>query len=390
MPTAGYQLNNLAKLQVDQGHEVHIITSSLASAPEYLVLFFDTSDIALKDAEYERLTKVKIHRLDVLGCVSGRVVYYPNIFRELRKLSPDVVFVHGEDTLIGIQFIIRSLWRRQPLVLDCHMLEMASVNRFKHVFRLVYKVLVAPIIRLRSIPIIRTVDTDYVEKCLGIPLKDTHLLSFGSDASRFRPSYDAYSAFRVENSLNSKTKVVMYAGKLDEYKGGCFLAECIAKFTPPTGCEDVAFVIIGSSSGEYGKRVEETLERASVRVLRFPTQPFYNLHYFYQAADLFIFPRQCSLSFFDVQASAVPVLMESNEINDGRSAVGSAIVFKQQSSIDFLEKLTWLLKIPDEERREMGTRGRKWVLKNYDYVVVAKKYTEIMVQEYERFAHRVN
>ncbi len=384
-PDAGYQVNILTKLQVEQGHEVHIVTSSLDKSPPHLANFFGIDNIAHRDLEFQRRTGVKIHRQKAIACVSSRAVYYPSVFKIVDDLNPDVIYVHGEDTLIGMQFIIRSLWQKYPMILDCHMLEMASVNRFKYLFRLFFKNIIAPIIIRKNIPLIRTVDTDYVDKCLGIPLSHTDLLSFGSDITLFAPNKNRYDKFRFENSINENDLLVVYAGKLDEHKGGLFLAESIKEKINITGGGEVIFLIIGTTSGAYGEKVNALLSISENKILRLETLPYYELAQYYQVADVAIFPRQCSLSYFDVQAVGIPVIMEDNEINLKRAENGSCFLFPQDDSKSFRKKIIDFSAIDKNKLEELKMRSRDHIINNFNYVVVAKEYTKVLERSIKDF-----
>jgi len=63
-------------------------------------------------------------------------------------------------------------------------------------------------------------------------------------------------------------------------------------------------LVVGNSpDSEYGNLVEDTFRRSENRVIRFPTQKYTELPRFYQVADLAVFPKQCSLSFYDAVES---------------------------------------------------------------------------------------
>lgn len=385
LPDAGYQVNILTKLQVDQGHDVHIVTSSLNKAPANLANFFGTENVEKRDLEFKRRTGVKIHRQNVIACISSRVVYYPSVFKVVDNLKPDIIYVHGEDTLIGMQFIVRSLWQKYPMILDCHMLEMASVNRFKNLFRWFFRKTIAPIVVKKNIPLIRTVDTDYVEKCLGIPLSHTDLLSFGSDISLFTPNHERYYTFRNTHSIAEDDLLVIYAGKLDEHKGALFFAESIRKKIHVPGSASVAFLIIGTTSGTYGENVESIFSLSENRILRYNTLPYYDLASYYQVADVSVFPRQCSLSYFDVQATGLPVIMEENEVNLKRAETGSCLLFPPGDTKAFRQNIVNFYSLSKEARSVMKQQSRLQIVDNFNYLDVAKHYTKVLERAVRAF-----
>jgi glycosyltransferase involved in cell wall biosynthesis len=379
-PDAGYQVNMLGRLQVQQGHQVEIVTGEMCKLPDFLTAFFGRENILERDQRYQQETGARIHRVPLHGFYSGRAIFHIlKLFRKVRELKPDVVFVHGEDTLTGMLFIWLARWLPYPLVLDCHMLEMASKNRFRGYFRSFYRRFVTPIILKRSIPLIRVVDSDFVEKCLGIPLARTYYLSLGTDTDFFRPAPSDKARLREELGLDPDAFVVLYAGKLDEHKGGIFFSEALQKKFEAPNNRRIEFLVIGNTVGDYGKKVEENLSASENRIVRRPTQRYLDLALFYQAADMAVFPRQCSMSFFEVQACGLPVLFEENEINEMRVADDNAFTFKPGSIDSFRGKLVWLASQPSDTFQAYSFRAREYVLRHFDFVPIARQYSAVLV-----------
>ena len=377
-PDAGYQLNLLAPLQRAQGHEVTIVTAQLDKVPTFLTTFFGRDNMAQRDARFESETGVKILRLPLVGFYSGRAIFSPKLFKHVSALRPDVVFVHGEDTLTGMAFILLSRWLRYPLVFDCHMLEMASLNRFREYFRWFYRTFITPILMREKIPLIRVVDSDFVQKCLGIPLSYTKLLSFGTDTRFFCPSDVGRKRVRSRHGVGNDDFLVIYAGKLDVHKGGKLLAAALAPRLFTDNSKPIKFVVIGNADGDYGEEVERILASSENTIIRLPTLPYRDLAEYYQAADLAIFPRQCSMSFFEVQSCGVPVLFERNEINSQRALSGSSHMFEPESVEDFRRRIVELAAASPEVHQERCRDSRQFVLENYDYVPIAQKFTDVM------------
>ena len=387
-PDAGYQVNLLSRLQVRQGHEVVVVTGTLDKIPETLTGFFGTENIADKDEAFFRTTGVRIIRVPLIGFYSGRALFSPKLFGLVDSLRPDVAFVHGEDTVMGMQFIMRARKLAYPVVLDCHMIEMASVNRLRHVFRFFYRNVVTPRILKGEIPLIRVVDVDYVEKCLGIPLERTILLSLGTDTDTFRPDEQARRAFRKAHGLDEDAFVILSAGKLDAQKGGRFFAKAIQEKIDLSRGRSLVFVVVGTTAGDYGKGVEEIFASSQNRILRFPTQPYLDLVQYYQAADLSIFPRQCSLSFFEAQSCGLPVLLERNEINVQRVRSGNGLLFAPEDIDDVRAKIRQFAETGEIEFKALRANARKFVLDHYDFVPIARKYTDVLEREVEKFRSR--
>jgi glycosyltransferase involved in cell wall biosynthesis len=221
-----------------------------------------------------------------------------------------------------------------PYVLDCHMLEMASENRFREFFRLFYRKFVTPVILKNNIPLIRVVDTDFVQKHYNIPLSKTKLLSFGTDTDFYKPDPKIKEEFRKELGIDSTDFVVIYAGKMDPAKGGEFLAESLKEKINIEG-RNLKFVIIGNPpKDEYGAKVEKLLSQSENNIIRFPTQTYFDLAKFYQIADIAVFPKQCSMSYFEVQSCELPVVLEENEVNNLRVSNKKGLLFPRHQYLN--------------------------------------------------------
>jgi glycosyltransferase involved in cell wall biosynthesis len=282
-------------------------------------------------------------------------------------------------------FIWCSPFLSYPIVLDSHSVDFGSVHRFRDVYRAFYKRFVAPMIVRMNIPLIRLVDSDYVESCLGIPVAHTILLSFGTDTDLFRPDAAAGAELRRSLGIANDTFVVLYAGKLDENKGGVFLAECLRQKIAARDGREPTFLIVGNAIGEYGRDVEQRLAASENQIIRLPTQRYFDLARFYQAANLALFPKQCSMSFFEAQSCGLPVLFEANDINVQRAQHSNAMLFQPGDVADFRAKLSRFLDTPIEDYQIWRNSARNYVLSAHDYLPIARKFTEVLRQAHERF-----
>lgn len=380
-PDAGYQLNILCRHLVKLGHEVVIITSKMDKTPANLSRFFDFENIDEKDASYTRKYGVKIIRLPIHGFVSGRGIFTKTIYKTIQLEKPDLVYIHGNDTLTGMRYLMRHNRMGFPLIMDSHMLEMAATNKFNKLFRWFYRHFFAPKLIKHGILVIRTQNDPYVEKCLGVPLEQAPWISIGSDTMLFKPDDETKRQFRQKYDIPQNAFVVLYAGKLDKNKGGLLLANTLQEKLPTN--QEIVFLIVGKASGEYGEKVEELLKKSKNRILRFPTQKHCDLAPFYQAADLALFPKQCSLSFYDVQACGLPVLFEDNNINIERSKNGNALTFVSGDMASFREKLTLFANMPKTDWQAMSDNAISYIKNGYDYAEITKEYLDCFIRTVE-------
>ncbi|MCI8483532.1 MAG: glycosyltransferase family 4 protein [Lachnospiraceae bacterium] len=380
-PNFGYQINLLAKFQAKQGHEVVIYT---AETPERHPIFkgLCSGDTEQLDREYEQTNKVRIVRLPYFKVVSGRVIYQPGYLKKIKSEEPDILMVHTNDTLSAMNIAKHARYLNMPMIFDNHMLEMASQNSWRNVFRFYFRKRITPIIKRNRWIVIRTQDDDYVNRCLGIPEKLTPFISFGTDTMLFEPNQQIRDEMRKKYDISEDAFVVVYTGKLDRAKNGKLLARAFREKISEK--KEVVLIAVGTAVGEYGKEVEHIFKESKNRILRFPTQPYTELHKFYQAADLSVFPQQCSLSFYDAQSCALPVVSENNKVNVDRVSRGNGYCFQSGSVDSFRETVRRCVEMDTEAYEAIRENARKNALQ-YDYEDVARQYTRVMKYAIRRF-----
>jgi len=375
-PDAGYQVNILSKYQARLGHKVYIITSEFKKIPNELKYFFGDDDIYALDDEFIKLYKVKIIRVPLVAYISGRSIYNRKIFKIIDDLKPDILYVHGNDTYIGIRFLLNVNHLKYPIISDNHMATIASKNKLRNIFYYLYRKIISPKIIKYNIKIIKMSDDDYVNKYLGVPYDHTPVIGFGSDLMLFHNDEKNRLTMRHLLKIPKDSFVLIYAGKLDESKGAKFYAEAILKKFYSN--KNVVFLIIGNLVGEYGKVVNELVYSSENKIIMLPTQKYSNLAKYYQLADVAVFPKQCSLSFFDVQACGLPVLLENNEINYERVKYGNGLLFKSNDITDLRDKIYTYINMPETEFNKMKNNAISYIKQNYDYENVCQKYMEII------------
>ena len=380
-PSAGYQLNVLCPYLVKFGHKIHIVCGEMDLFPEYLTVFFGTDDIPKRDLDYQKSTGVEIIRIPLKGYISGRAIMSSQVFKVVRQLHPDVLFVHDNDSYTGMQFIKLQRKNRYPLVLDSHMLDIASHNRLAGLFRLYYRMMITPLIVKNRNTVIRTVDDPFILKYYHIPQEQAPVIGFGSDVLRFHEDSVIRREMRKQYAIGENEFVVVYAGKLDEYKGGIFLAQALQKkFDRP-----ITFIIVGNASESNRTKIERLFKKSENRILRFPTQVYSDLPKWFQMADLAVFPRQCSLTFYDVLACGLPAIIENNSVGKERaSACEAAFTFEAGDEDDFRKLIMTMANLPAQQKNQLKEAARQYILENYNYEEQARKYEDILKKEYEK------
>lgn len=385
-PDFGDQINILPKFQVKKGHEVIIVTGDSSIPHPRFLNFADNSNMIQKDREFEKRTGAKVIRIGIKRFISSRAVFQKDFTKIIDDLNPDILFCHFNDSLVGMYYIRNVKKLNYPLILDSHMLEMASKNKLKNLFRIYYRNFITSKIKKYKIKIIKTQQSDYVNKRLGVPESLTPYISFGTDTSIFNPNQNIRRNFRKELNIPEDDFVVVYTGKLNEVKGGKILAEAfLKKFNSE---KNVTLITVGNISTEYEKEVRRMFNESQNNIINIPTQKYIDLAKFYQISNLSVFPKQCSLSFFDAQACGLPVIAEDNSINKERLSHNNGYTYELNNVNDLRNKITELIIDEDNEYNTLSSNSIKYIKKNFDYEKLTDEYNEIFKNELEIFHNK--
>ena len=377
-PSYGYQANPLAKFQQAQGNEVYIATVEKKWLyPVFRAFSDDGSGLEEADARYEAETGVKIIRVHAKGYYMRRLIYTREIFDVVDQIKPDVIFVHCVETLTAMRFLLnRKMRKNYPMLFDSHMLSIASSNPYAAIYEKFYKAIFTRLIRKHKYTVIRTQDDKYVNTHLGIPEEQTPFISFGTDTMLFHPDEEVKRSFREEHNIPQDAFVVVYTGKLSPPKNGKLLAASVMEKYP----FPFALILVGSPPPTvYGNEVKELFKLSENQIVRFKTQNYMDLGKFYQAADLSVFPKQCSMSFYDAQACGLPVLSEDNNINVDRCSHNNGFNFKAGDMADFRAKIIEIANLSAEQRKEISENALSFIRNGgYDYANIAQQYTDYL------------
>lgn len=386
-PEAGYQVNILSKYEVKEGHEVFIVTCPMEFWDEQRKEFWGDGNIDVRDQKYEQEAGAKVIRYPAIIKYSSRVLYKKGFYKFIRSLKPDILFIHAESSFVTLEYLLKIKKNEFPIVMDSHSLEMAAHNRFRHIFYSIYRKIFAPIIRKQELYVIRTQDDDFIINQMGIPACQSPFISFGSDLTVFHPDRIIYDSMRKTEGIDKKAFVVIVTGKLTDGKGGKLLAEAFEKRISDK--RDIVLITVGTpTSDPYGELVSKILSRSENQVIRVPTQKYYDLARYYQCADLAVFARECSLSFFDAQACGLPVVFESNTVNEQRASYHNALVFSAGDKKSLREKVRYFAEMSEEEYQLYSDSARKFVEKYYNYETICKEYTRLMEHAVNKFHAR--
>lgn len=379
-PNAGYQINILPKYLTKLGHENIILTTDYKKSPNGLKEFFGDIEIEEQDQNFTDKNKIEIIRLPIYSFKSGRAIWKVQRFlKKLKELHPDVLYFHGNDTFIAIVYLLFFWNKTTSLIFDSHMLDMASKNKFSKLFRTFYKMFISPKINKNNIFVIRVQDSNFINEEYSIFKSLTPYISFGTDVDVF--NIENFNIKLIKKELGiADSKVYLYSGKLDETKGGLLLAEAFEKQFED---KDITLIIIGNiPKDKYGEKIRKSIASSENRIIVLPTQNYNDLAKFYAVADYAVFPKQCSLSFYDFQSMGIPIIFEDNEINRKRLIVNGSnnFMFRQNDVSSFRKVIEESLNISEEISEKIKKDFMKNIKENYNYNDISKQYEHYIIK----------
>ena len=382
-PMAGYKYNIISKYMVKLGHRVTIVVPSLDNRNDILTDFFGKSNIEEFDREFTKKYGVDIVRLNVKKYFRTRAIYNLHELNDtVQNLKPDILSI-GMETIPSYYFLLKYKKLNFPIVLDCHNIKEATTFFLAPLHHFIHRIIFSPIIKRNDIRVIRCFYDNYIEECLNVPVKDSPVVSFGSDLSLFHKDENIYKEFRQNNNLSSDDLVFVYMGKLDNSKGGNLLVEAFLKKFNTN--KKISLLVVGKNNNENPDYIENMLNNSENIIIRFPTQKYIDMPKFYQMADVALFPRQCSLSFFDAQACGLPVILEDLDVNLERVSHNNGFVFKSGDVKSLRDCIQKYIDLSDSIRQEMSKNATEYIRQNYDYFEKTKEYINVLDLEYNKF-----
>jgi glycosyltransferase involved in cell wall biosynthesis len=380
IPGLGYQVNLLSKYMKNLGHEVIILSTELdVVRPHQKTYIVGNSD---KDNNYFKSSGIKILRVPCKGILSDRHIWSFKVFDKIKEINPDIIFLHDNDTLVSIIYLMFYLKKHQiPLITDSHMVAIASRNKFAKLFQFLYRKIVTPIIIRNNINVVRTVDDDYILKVFNIPENIAPVISFGSDVEKFRPNDIRKKQLRIKYGIPLENRVFIYTGKLSRDKEGLFLANSLLDPFILNINSNISFLIVSSVNGEYGKKVEETFNKSSNTIIRMPFVDHEELADVILTADVAIIHYAASLTYFDYLASGLPVIWSDIEINVRRSNERFVNLFENLSVKSLRHNIEYFIGIDDEELSIKSKMARDYAVDNYSYENITNQFMNVLKTE---------
>ncbi|MEE8471152.1 MAG: glycosyltransferase family 4 protein, partial [Dehalococcoidia bacterium] len=376
-PMLGYQETFLPREQASMGHEVHVATSD-----RYKQAIYEQNKSLLGErrivgaGSYEE-DGVHVWRLKTLFELP-RAIWIRGLEEKIQELNPDVVIVHGMVHFSAIRVArLKKRLGNFKLIYDDHMAFVASRSPARILYP-VFRYIFSPMIQQAADALVGVSDTSkmFMHIKYGIPLERIAVIPLGSDSDVFRFDKSARQELREELSLKENEILFIYVGKSVPEKGPHLLVEASMKLMEKDS--RVKVVLVGGGLPSYVERMKQDARVTGVedRFVWRDAVPNKELPRFYSAADVAVWPRECSMSMMEAMACSLPIIISDSSETTERVGNNNGLTYSGDDASDLARQMERLLNA--ELRKEMGQNGRKFVEEKLSWKIIARQFIELV------------
>lgn len=338
-----YQENILPKEHKNLGYQVFIIASTET--------YIDNKHLGyLKPATYVNEYGIIVHRLPYLRLfprlVMKKIRSYQGLFRKLRTIKPNIIFVHDVQFIDALKITIYALMTNEvDVYVDCHADYGNSAKNFlsREILHKIFYKFCAHVLNIVAIKFWGVLPSrvDFLREVYNIPRYKIDLLLMGAEEKycHLKLKDDFVETQKKFLAIPRGRKVVVTGGKIDAEKVETLaVLEAVGRFR-----NKIELFLFGSITDDLRGHLDTLLKKAP------------NLHYLgwlsveetYRTlaiADLAIFPSGHSVLWEQAVALGLPLAVKYGK-NSEHLDIGNNIVWLTGCTVTDFEKLMeeWLL-----------------------------------------------
>jgi len=356
-------------------HEVHVVTGR----PSYDPAGGGPSKGFISHERYgrvrvERVWSTTFHRSNPVGRITNYFTFLATaVIGGLSVKRPDIVMALTDPPPVGVVGVLVARVHKVPFVLvtkDIHPEVAVKVGALKN------RAVVGALRRtmrflFRSAVSVVSIGHDMSQRLveLGVPASKIELIHDWTDAELVKP-LDRPSHLRERGEWNDRF-VVMHSGNVGMSQGVDWIVSTADELRDET---DVLFVIVGEGSAKAALQAEVARRRLE-NVVFLPYQPKEDLSDSLGAADVHIVGLREGLAGYIVPSKVYGILAAGKPfivaVEDGSEP--ARIIAEERCGIRvppgdtraIAQAVRELRNMSDDERQEMGLRGRKALEERY-------------------------
>jgi glycosyltransferase involved in cell wall biosynthesis len=211
---------------------------------------------------------------------------------------------------------------------------------------------------------------DVADKLSGSKNKDIVTVSLGVDISEIYFKTDKRELIRSNFNIKTDEVLLVHSGKMHKAKK----TELLLEYLKNTKFKNVKLMLVGSFDSEYKNLLWRLIEEYKIndRIIYIPFVKSEELHHYFSAADIAVWPDSATISTIEASAVGIPVIVADFFGYEHRTRNNSGLRVKRGDLIDLTNKLDMLIGNNDL-RMQMGKNARKMTEKHLNWEKIAYK-----------------
>lgn len=304
--------------------------------------------------------------------------------RSIVDFKPDLVVVHGVVSISSVR--ISRLKLKLPLarvIFDDHMTKNATRGGWIDLVYRIFRQFFTPLLLKTADGFVAAVSSEtknfMVEK-YGIPSKRIATIPLGVDRSIFRRDLRARHRIRKKYGVLSDESVFIYAGKLIPEKGVHLLINAgirLCRHNPK-----VKIMMVGGSYPTYLYNLKERIRKSGLldRFVFIKAVPNEQLYQFYNAAEVGVWPLQCSISMIEAMGCGLPIIISDKSGTPERVIEDTGLLYREGDVNDLETQMERML---DEGKRKIMSRNAETYANKFDWNVISQRFLEFALSSRE-------
>ncbi len=371
-----YQDNLLPEYQRKLGYDVTVITSVYAWGN-------DGKKVIVEPCEKVLDNGIKLIRLRKQNKLNSFLGYYSNLYKLLKKLQPDFVYVHGLCLSVMSQVIKYKKKTKNKIVkivADNHQ-DYANTKVGKFISKLQITYFKAKwrswINYIDKVYAVTSWRKTFANEVYGIPNDKLDVLVMGVDNDDLPKDFDATrKEIRESLKLSNDAFTFITGGKLDKRKNVIEMMKAFTKLKD----ENAVLVLFGSVAEEIKNEFNFLLENDK-RIKYIGYLSSSEIKKYFIASDFGVFAGSHSVLWEEAIGCSLPCLFKKVEEIDHVEACGNAISLKEPTVENIYEALNKVISDKDyyNSLKEASIKASK----EFSYTEIAKKSIECVTENKE-------
>ncbi|HRZ95868.1 MAG TPA: glycosyltransferase family 4 protein [Candidatus Moranbacteria bacterium] len=223
-------------------------------------------------------------------------------------------------------------------------------------------------------------ETLYIAKEKGLPEEKLVFIPNGVDTEKYFKHCEKSELEKILDIKLEDKKVILTSGRLAKRKGVAWFCEHVM----PNLSENYIYIVAGD--GADRKNIEEVIKNKNlskrIKMLGYVTDEVRNI--LFNTCDIFVQPNTkvlgdmegFGISVIEAASCQLPVIAANLEgLKDAIKNGGNGFLVESGNASAWVEKINEVL-ADDNFRREFGQKARQYVIENYSWGKISRRYLE--------------